>query len=116
MNNFPSKDIVDRLKAEYPEGTRIALVHMDDPYSKLKPGDRGTVKSVDDAGTVHVSWDSGSGLGLVYGEDSFRKLNAAELSQEKLLAERPSIKQKLADNKAAIDKTTPKNKNKELEL
>ena len=83
MNNFPSKDIVDRLKAEYPEGTRIALVHMDDPYSKLKPGDRGTVKSVDDAGTVHVAWDKGSSLGIAYGEDSCRKLTEKELAEEK---------------------------------
>ena len=116
MQGFAGRETGGMLRKEYPEGTRVMLLSMDDPYSKLEPGDRGTVRAVDDAGTVHVSWDSGSGLGLVYGEDSFRKLNSAELSQEKLLAERPSIKQKLADNKAAIDKTTPKNKNKELEL
>ena len=37
--------------------------------------DRGSVIHIDAIGTVHVSrWDSGSGLGLAYGEDSFRKL------------------------------------------
>ncbi len=30
---------------------------MDDPYSRLKPGDRGTVEFVDDIATVHVKWD-----------------------------------------------------------
>ena len=30
-----------------------------------------------------MRWDKGSSLGLVYGEDSFRKLNPEELSQEK---------------------------------
>ena len=82
MNNFPSKSTVERLRTEYPEGTRIALVNMDDPYSKLQPGDRGTVKSVDDAGTIHVAWDCGSGLGIAYGEDSCRKLTEKELAEE----------------------------------
>ena len=36
-----------------------------DPYSTLEPGTMGTVTVVDDAGTVHVAWDSGSKLGLV---------------------------------------------------
>ena len=47
---------------------------MDDLYGKLKPGDRGTVEMVDDTGTVFVRWDSGSGLGVVYGVDRIRKL------------------------------------------
>ena len=34
----------------------------------------GTVRSVDDTGTVFVSWDNGSGLGVVYGVDRIRKL------------------------------------------
>ena len=36
---------------------------MGDPYSKLEAGDKGTVKLVDDAGTVHVAWDKSSSLG-----------------------------------------------------
>jgi len=47
---------------------------MDDPYSLLKPGDKGTVRLVDDTATVFVDWDSGSGLGVVYGVDTVRKL------------------------------------------
>lgn len=84
MNGFPRKEIVDIVKEQYPPGTRIALVSMDDPYSKLKPGDRGTVDLVDDTGTIFVSWDSGSGLGLVYGEDSCRKLTDEEIKQEQM--------------------------------
>lgn len=72
--SLPSKDIVARLRDEYPEGTRVELVSMDDPYSKLRPGDKGRVSHVDDAGTIFVNWDSGSGLGIVYGEDSVRKI------------------------------------------
>ena len=87
MYGFPSDEIVKRLKEEYPQGTRVALVNMDDPYSKLQPGDRGTVKGVDDAGTVHVAWDCGSGLGIAYGEDSCRKLTEKELAEEQAATE-----------------------------
>ncbi len=74
MNNFPSKDTVERLRKQYPSGTRVKLVHMNDPYSKLRPGDKGTVDFVDDTGTIFCSWDRGSSLGVVYGEDAVRKL------------------------------------------
>lgn len=83
MVGFPSREVVENLRKEYPEGTRLSLISMEDPYSKLVPGDRGTVRYVDDGGTIHMRWDKGSSLGLVYGEDSFRKLNPEELSQEK---------------------------------
>ena len=82
MFGFPSKEVVENLRKEYPEGTRLSLISMEDPYSKLLPGDRGTVKHVDDGGTIHMRWDKGSSLGLVYGEDSFRKLTPEELAQE----------------------------------
>lgn len=47
---------------------------MDDPYSRLSPGEQGTVNLVDDTGTVFVDWDCGSHLGVVYGIDRIRKL------------------------------------------
>lgn len=82
MFGFPSETVVNELRKRFPEGTRVALVRMDDPYSKLNPGDKGTVRNVDDAGTIHVRWDCGSGLGVAYGEDSCRKLTQAELDEE----------------------------------
>jgi hypothetical protein len=72
--HFPRKEIVLRLREQYPSGARIELVRMNDPYSKLKPGDQGTVASVDDIGTVFVNWDCGSSLGAAYGEDVIRRL------------------------------------------
>ena len=42
MNGFPSKETVERLRKTYPKGTRVELISMNDPYSKLKPGDKGT--------------------------------------------------------------------------
>ena len=89
MYGFPSDEVVKRLRGEFPEGTRVALVRMDDPYSKLEPGDRGSVKGVDDGGTIHVSWDKGSSLGIAYGEDSCRKLTEQELAEEQTAVEDP---------------------------
>ncbi len=73
MNNFPSRETVERLRKQYVSGNRVELVSMDDPYTKLKPGDQGTVSFVDDTGTVFVNWDSGSTLGAVYGVDIIKK-------------------------------------------
>ena len=63
-----------RLRAEYPKGTRVELVQMNDPYTSLVPGDQGTVSDIDDTGTVFVAWDRGSSLGLVFGEDHYKKV------------------------------------------
>lgn len=69
----------------YPPGTRLELISMDDPQP-IPPGSRGTVDHVDDMGTIHMRWDSGRSLGLVPGEDSFRKLTMEELEAEQELA------------------------------
>ena len=58
-----------QLKTKYTPGTRVELLRMNDPYTKLSPGATGTVSGVDDIGTIHVSWDCGSSLGVAYGED-----------------------------------------------
>ncbi len=71
--NAPSKEIIERLREQYPAGTRVELIHMDDPYNRiLKPGCLGTVEFVDSLGTLQVAWDCGSSLGVVYGEDEVR--------------------------------------------
>ena len=57
----------DQLK-----GKRIELISTTDPYTGIKPGDRGTVDFVDDLGTIHITWDNGSQLGLVPGEDQYK--------------------------------------------
>lgn len=74
MNKFPSKEIVEQLCKQYPQGARVELVRMNDPYSRLKPGDLGTVDFVDDTGTLFCIWDNGSTLGVVYGIDKIKRL------------------------------------------
>ena len=71
MYGFPSESQVKRIKTAYPVGTRITLISMDDPYSKLVYGDEGTVVGVDDAGQIMMKWDKGSSLSLIPGVDSF---------------------------------------------
>lgn len=74
--SFPAKDIVDTLREKFPRGARVELTHMDDPFNtRLCEGALGTVINVDDIGTIHVAWDCGSSLGVVYGEDSCRRID-----------------------------------------
>lgn len=66
-------EALKQLKTNYPPGTKVILVKMNDPYTKLQPGDKGTVTNVDDIGTIHVNWDCGSSLGVVFNEDECKK-------------------------------------------
>ena len=65
---------VKMYKEMYPKGTRIELISMEDPFAPIEPGTKGTVVCVDDMGTIHMQWDKGRTLGLIPGEDRFRKI------------------------------------------
>ena len=66
---FPSKEIVEMVRRQYPKGCRVELVRMDDVQAP-PVGTKGTVIGVDDTASVMVKWDNGCGLNVVYGEDS----------------------------------------------
>ena len=51
----------ERYKQSYPPGTRVMLLNMNDPYSPVESGMRGTVQSVDDIGQLLMKWDNGRG-------------------------------------------------------
>ena len=71
---FPSRETVEEFRREYPSGTRVELVRMDD--AQAPPiGTQGTVLGVDDTGSLLMVWDNGSGLNMVYGEDVVRKIS-----------------------------------------
>ena len=53
------------------KGKRVELIRMDDQWSKLEPGDQGTIWRVDDIGNIMVKWDNGSTLSLVPEADDF---------------------------------------------
>lgn len=69
---FPSKEIVERIREEYPAGCRVELIQMDDVQAP-PIGTKGTVIGVDDTASIMVRWDNGSGLNVVYGEDLCRR-------------------------------------------
>lgn len=71
--NLPSREVVERLREEYPEGTRVRLISMQDPYAPPR-GTEGTVQGVDDAGAIMVDWDNGSGLHILYEVDVCKKI------------------------------------------
>ena len=72
---FPNKETVERIRRDYPAGSRVELVRMDDVQAP-PIGTRGTVQGVDDTGSLMMRWDNGSGLNVVWGEDIVRKLDA----------------------------------------
>ena len=65
--------MLKQLREEYPEGTRVILESLDDPYRKIPEGTRGGVKFVDDAGQLHTEWEGYGTLALICGVDSWRK-------------------------------------------
>lgn len=70
---FPSRETVERIRSQYPKGTRVELIQMDDVQAP-PVGTLGTVLGVDDTGSLLMRWDNGSGLNVVYGEDIVRKV------------------------------------------
>ena len=70
---FPRRETVEQLRQEYPVGTRVELLRMDDPQA-APIGTKGTVRGVDDTGSIMVAWDSGGSLNVLYGVDQCRKV------------------------------------------
>ena len=68
---FPSREQIAALRQQYPGGTRVELLGMDDPQA-LPTGTMGEILGVDDAGQLLVRWETGSSLSLIPDEDSFR--------------------------------------------
>lgn len=72
--NFPSREIVNSLRKEYPVGARVELLKMNDVQAPPM-GTLGFVTGIDHIGTIHVHWDNGSSLGVAYGEDKCKLVN-----------------------------------------
>jgi hypothetical protein len=66
--------IVEQLRKEYPVGAKVELVRMCD-FQAPPIGTTGIVQFVDDMGTIHVNWSTGSSLGVAYGEDKCRVID-----------------------------------------
>ena len=70
---FPDRKTVEKIRSEYPPGTKIELLEMPDLQSP-PAGTIGEVLMVDDAGDLVMSWNNGSGLKVIIETDRFRKV------------------------------------------
>ena len=66
-------EILASLRERFPQGARVELLRMDDPQTP-PIGTRGTVRGVDDTGSIMVAWDSGGSLNVLFGVDECRKV------------------------------------------
>lgn len=69
-----TKEQLKALRKSYPYGTRVELISMGEDPAPIQPGTRGRVHNVDDIGTIHIDWDNGRQIGIVYGVDKIRRL------------------------------------------
>lgn len=74
---FISDEALQALRARYKRGVRVELMQMNDVQAP-PIGTKGTVRGVDDIGNILVSWDNGSSLNIVYGEDLCRIIDEAQ--------------------------------------
>jgi len=68
---------VKTIKETYLPGMRVRLIKMDD-FQAPPIGTEGTVRGVDDIGSVMVIWDTGSSLNVVLGEDEIEIITGGE--------------------------------------
>ena len=93
---FPDRDTVERVRKEYPEGTRVVLETMDDAQAP-PAGTMGTVLGVDDTGSLLMRWDNGSSLNVVYGADRVKKMIMTDKVFRQLLEIRDSGRSNMFD-------------------
>ena len=92
MTDFLRPEQVERIRQQYPAGTRICCDNMPDDPQPIEPGTLGTVRGVDDAGQVMVSWDNGRGLSLISGVDSFHIVRTnKDVIEEITVSEEPNM-------------------------
>ena len=63
-----SKEKITKIKDTYKQGMRVRLLKMDD-FQAPPIGTMGTIRGVDDIGSIIVNWDNGSGINVVLDSD-----------------------------------------------
>ena len=69
--HFPDQWTLTALREQFPQGARVELLRMDDPQAP-PIGTKGTVRGVDDSGSIMVVWDTGGSLHVLFGVDECR--------------------------------------------
>ena len=85
MGIYIKKEDLEALRKKYPQGCRVELIKMNDPYREMPPGLQGVVTGIDDSGSIHVQWQNGSSLAVIFGEDECRKIGEGEVTVGELL-------------------------------
>ena len=81
---FMTEKQVERIRNQYPPGTRLCCDSMPDDPKPIESGTFGTVVGVDDAGQIMMKWDNGRTLSLIPGVDSFHTVEQTEEMTEDL--------------------------------
>lgn len=68
------REEVKEIREMYPKGAVVRLIHMEDYIHPVPDGTIGVVDYVDDAGQIHMRWETGSGLALVPDVDEFKRI------------------------------------------
>ena len=91
---------ISEIKKHYTKGKKIRLISMDDVQAP-PPGTVGEVVCVDDAGQIHVKWQTGSSLAVIPGVDSFAEVKD-EVQEDKtgIAAEIRRMEQAVAKTKS----------------
>ena len=71
---IPKPELLASLREQYPKGTRVELVQMNDLQAP-PVGTKGTVIGIDDMASIMVQWDTGSSLSVAYGDDICKKID-----------------------------------------
>jgi hypothetical protein len=98
----------------YQRGDRVALVRTEDPGTRLRPGDQGTVTRWDPRhGQLDVRWDSGSTLSMLSGEGGQVRLLARAADQDGTEPEdpqggeaAPDFRQDITDPATGLSRTS----------
>lgn len=87
------------LDPDAKEGMKIMMINMSDDPNPIAPGTMGTIRLIDDMGTIHVKWDDGRMLGVIPGVDMYKLMtessglpNMPELKNTKTNQEFKKIK------------------------
>ena len=60
-------------KKQYKIGDRIELIDINDTWTKLEKGSKGTISRIDETqDLIWVDWDNGEKLALLDGVDTFK--------------------------------------------
>ena len=98
--NF-DRNKVERVRRQYPVGTRIQLHSLCNNERDMPPGLCGTVVGVDDQPSLLMKWDNGRSLSLMPFEDSFtviqneQQATPDEQLYEKLCQEQAAFRDEL---------------------